>query len=390
MSTVLLTLGRLPKALDLARSFAAAGWRVVVAEPHRRHLAGASRSVARSVQVVAPALDRQAYLRGLARVVAEEGASLVIPVSEEAMQVAFLRPLLPAGVRLLAMPPELMLRLHDKHGFARHAAAIGLAVPETWALDDPRAARLAARAAVVVKPLHACSGRGVRRLARGAPLPPPEPAVAQRLVSGEEYSTCTLAQDGRVQGTVVYRGTLMSGSVAVGFERVDNPAIEAWVARFVESVAWTGFIAFDLILDAAGTPWGIECNPRTTSGLHFFAEADLARAVIDPAHPLRPRPERLLQQFWSCLTETQHSAGDWPRFRANLRHLLGTPDVTWRAGDPLPLLTMPWTAWPIIREARRRGVPFGEVATLDLGWSPPPGAAGLAVSAAPAAPSPAA
>jgi hypothetical protein len=296
------------------------------------------------------------------------------------MHVAFLRPLLPEGVRLLAMPPELMLRLHDKHGFARHAAGIGLTVPETWSLADPRARRLADAADVVVKPVHACSGRGVRRLARGTTLPPPEPAIVQRLVTGQEYSSCTLAQAGHVQGTAVYRGTLMSGTVAVGFERVDQPAIEAWIARFVASTGWTGFIAFDFILDAAGVPWGIECNPRTTSGLHFFAEADLAAAILDPAHPLRFRPERRLQQFWSCLTETQTSFGDWPRFRANLRHLLGTPDVTWRARDPLPLLTMPWTAWPIIRAARARGVPFGEVATLDVGW----------VSDAPAAPSAAA
>ncbi|TCZ56620.1 ATP-grasp domain-containing protein [Roseicella aquatilis] len=380
MNTVLLTLGRLPKALDLARSFARAGWRVVVAEPHRRHLTGASRSVARRRQVTAPALDPAAYLRDLARLVREEGASLVVPVSEEAMHVAFLRPLLPEGVRLLAMPPDLTLRLHDKHGFVREASAMGLTVPESAALGDPRARHLAETGDVIVKPLHACSGRGVRRIPRGGALPPPGQAIVQRLVQGAEHSSCTLAHAGRVQASAVYRGTLMSGSVAVGFERVEHPAIEAWIARFVAGTGWTGFIAFDFILDAAGTPWGIECNPRTTSGLHFFAEADLAPAILDPAHPLRFRPERRLQQFWSCLTETQASFGDWPRFRAHLRHLLGTRDVTWRATDPLPLLTMPWTAWPIIREARRRGVPFGEVATLDVGW----------ISDAPAAPSAAA
>ena len=37
--TALLTLGRLPKGLDLARALAAEGWRVVVAEPFGWHLA---------------------------------------------------------------------------------------------------------------------------------------------------------------------------------------------------------------------------------------------------------------------------------------------------------------------------------------------------------------
>ena len=163
------------------------------------------------------------------------------------------------------MPPDLVLRLHDKHGFALTAAEAGLAVPGDFALDDPAARDLAEAADVIVKPVHSCSGRGVPPRHRGAPLPPPEAAVVQRLVVGEEHSSCTLAHEGRVQGTAVYRGTLMSGSVAVGFERVDHPAIEAWIARFVAATGWTGFIAFDFIVDAAGTPWGIECNPRTTA-----------------------------------------------------------------------------------------------------------------------------
>jgi len=48
--------------------------------------------------------------------------------------------------------------------------------------------------------------------------------------------------------------------------------------------------------------------------------------------------------------------------------LLGTRDVCWSMRDPRPLLTMPYTAWPILREAARKRVPFGEVATLDVGW----------------------
>jgi hypothetical protein len=375
--TVLLTLGRLPKALDIARSFAMAGWRVVVAEPFPRHLTGASRAVARSLRVTAPAADQAAWLREVAAIAAEERAELIVPISEEVVHAAALHPWLPAGTRLLAMPEEVLLPLHDKAGFIDHARAHGLAVPDSALLGTAEASAIAGRGPCVVKPRRACSGRGVNKLAAGSPLPPPGtglPPLVQAFVAGQEFSSCTLAHEGRVQRTAIYRGSLMSGTVAVGFERVDHPAIEDWIARFVASCRWTGFIAFDLIVDAAGTPFGIECNPRTTSGLHFFETADIAPAIIDPGVTPRLRPEKTLQQFWSCLTETQHSFGDWPRFRANLRHLLGTRDVTWSARDPLPLVTMPWTAWPIISAAKKAGVPFGEVATIDVGWAPPHGA----------------
>ena len=88
---LLLTLGRLPKALDVARGFADLGWRVVVAEPFKRHLAGASRAVAQSHRVTAPAEDKQAYLADLRHIIADEKIDLVVPVSEETMHVAFLR-----------------------------------------------------------------------------------------------------------------------------------------------------------------------------------------------------------------------------------------------------------------------------------------------------------
>jgi hypothetical protein len=368
--TVVLTLGRLPKALDLARGFSSIGWRVVVAEPFARHLCGSSRDVARSIRVTPPSAGKRAYLEALAKIVREERAELVLPVSEETMHVAHLPPLLPPGARVATMPPAQVLALHHKGGFIRAGLDYGVTVPESLPLGTPEAAALARDSAVVVKPVHSCSGRGVRRLAAGDPLPTEaDPHLVQRLVVGEEFSTCSLAHQGRVLATTVYRGAQFSGSVAVSFERVDHPAIEAWAARFIERANWSGFISFDLIVDAQGTPWGIECNPRTTSGLHFFEPADIARSLADPtAPPPRHRPERTLQQFWSCLTETQLSLFKGGPFRANLRRLLTTRDVCWQARDPWPLLAMPWTSWPIIRDAARKGVPFGEVATLDVGW----------------------
>lgn len=368
---VLLTLGRLPKALDLARGFADIGWRVFVAEPFKWHLAGASRAVARSFRVAAPASEPARYLDDLLRIVEAERIDLVLSVSEETPHVAHLRGRLPAAASRFTMPPDAILRLHDKHGFARRAAVWGLGAPETHALGELAAEALARQGSVVVKPVHSCSGRGVRILPAGADLPPPDPespAIVQRFIAGAEFSSCSIAHDGRISSTVVYRAAQRSGSVAVAFERVAHPAIEDWIRRFVAAERWTGFIAFDIVVDDAGRPWGIECNPRATSGLHFWRRADLARAVLDPAYVPRYRPETRLQQFYPALTETQMSLFRGGPVGANLRRLLTTRDVSWEWRDPVPFLTMTATSWPIIRMAMARGVPFGEVATLDVGW----------------------
>jgi hypothetical protein len=336
------------------------------------------------VQVTAPAQDREGYLADLLRVVAEENVDLVVPVSEEVVHVAALHGRVPERTRVFAMPQGVVLAAHDKGRFAMQSAAWGLAVPRTHPLGSAEAAALAAEQDVVLKPLHACSGRGVRIIPRGTALPAADgqaPAIVQARITGPERSTCSLVHDGVVSGTVVYQGLMQSGSVSIAFERVEDPLIEAFVRDYAAATRWTGFLSFDFMLDERGQPYAIECNPRTTSGLHFFAPEDLARAVLDPEQPLRHRPETRLQQFYSCLTETQLSLFRGGGFLHRLRALTTTPDVTWSGRDPMPFLTMTFTTWPIIRAAMAQRATFGEVATLDVGWR-----GDAPVSAAPAAP----
>lgn len=376
--TVLLTLGRLPKALEIARSFARAGWRVVVAEPFRWHLTRVSNAVARSYCVTAPSNNANLYLNDLLRVIAAEHVELVVPVSEEALYASALRDQLPAGTGIFTMPQNMLLTLHNKHTFNTTSAALGLDVPETYELGDPRAAELAMTRDYIVKPIFSCSGRGVRYFKAGAALPDLsllETEIAQERVAGNLFSTFSIVQGGRSRVTVIYRAAVLSGTVAVCFERVEaQPAITDWVERFASATAYSGFLSFDFIVDAAGRAMAIECNPRATSGAHFVHADDLARAIVD-AHALTPvrfRQKMFMQQVFPCLTETQKSFfSDKRRFRSNLRHLLSAHDVTWGARDPLPLLTMPFTASQIIARSIAKGESFGEASTFDITWREP-------------------
>ena len=100
-----------------------------------------------------------------------------------------------------------------------------------------------------------------------------------------------------------------------------------------------------------------------------------AGAVLNPGRfggpagaPVRVRPHAELQQFYSCLTETQMALFRRDGFLARLRRLAITPDVTWDRRDPPPFLTMTATSWRIIALSIRQRRTFGEVATLDVGW----------------------
>jgi hypothetical protein len=371
--TVLLTLGRLPTALDLARGFAAIGWRVVVAEPFAWHLCRPSRSVARSYQVTAPTRDPDAYASEILAIAAREGAELILPVSEETMHLAALHDQLPKGVRLYAPRQPEILALHGKRSFNALAASHGLAVPETVGLEQ--ASALLEQGRIVIKPEFSCSGRGVRFLDPGAPPPvadPARPMLAQRFLAGEHVSSFSVAHEGKILTSSLYRAAVTSGTVAVAFERVnDRPDLDAWIRRFAQATGHSGFLSFDFIIEPGGVAMAIECNPRVTSGIHFLEPADLARAILAPeAAKIGFRPQSRLQQFYPCLTETQASLFKRRHHLSrNFDVLRRTRDVAWAGSDPLPFLLMPITSLAIMRLTFGQGLSFAEAATADIEWA---------------------
>ncbi|MBL6821887.1 MAG: hypothetical protein ISQ67_08110, partial [Luminiphilus sp.] len=97
--TALLTVGRFPAALTLARSLQRHGVRVVVADPMKRQLCSVSRAVAKTYQVTAPNTDIGTWEQDILDIVDREQITDVIPTSEEICHVANLAPRLPETAR---------------------------------------------------------------------------------------------------------------------------------------------------------------------------------------------------------------------------------------------------------------------------------------------------
>jgi len=366
---VLLTLGRLPVALDLARGFKRAGWRVIVAETRRLQLCAMSRAVDRVLPVPPPVAGRSAYLNALRSLIAEQQIDLVVPVSEEAITVAAL-----AGsgdVAVFSSPADKVLGLHDKLAFNRLAADYGMPVPRSWPSVEEAPAELAG-SRLVVKPRHSASGRGFC-LVEGADAIEPDPSLlVQEFLPGDELSSFAVAVDGRVLACVVYRSLVNAGSVSVCFERLtDQPGIEKWTTDFVRRSGYTGFIGFDFIVDAEGLPAAIEANPRATSGLHFLRTEDLPALLsgpVDAGAPLRYREERRLVESYSCFTALLGALGNRDRRGRTWQALRRSKDICRDPGDPMPFLLMTANSWPIIWSSIRAGCSFAEAAVRDIEW----------------------
>ncbi|MFK7793534.1 MAG: ATP-grasp domain-containing protein, partial [Devosiaceae bacterium] len=310
MPTVLLTLGRLPKGLDIARSFHSSKWRVIVAEPFGWHLCGLSRSVAKSVVVPAPNDGWEAYLSALLDVIACEDVSLVVPISEETMHVSALAD----QVSVFTASQADVLALHDKLTFARMLADAGLTAPKSAALGSTQGQSLAAKGPTIVKDRWGASGSNVEFFQAGAALPDRPNALVQEQLDGKEVSSFSIVHDGLVSVTVVYRPIVRDGTVSTVFERIERPEVQAYVASIAQASGHTGFLSFDLMLTKAG-PIAFECNPRANSGIHFLQTADIARAVLEPGFVPRFNKHMAMQQAYPTLTLLWGAIGKWPRYR---------------------------------------------------------------------------
>ncbi|EED31439.1 conserved domain protein [gamma proteobacterium NOR5-3] len=372
MKTVLLTLGRLPKALAIVRACRAAGCRVLVADPFRWHLCKPSRDVHQSFRVTAPNDSLDQYLEELLAIITGESVDHVIPVSEEALHVAKLADRLPEGVCLWAAPLTQLAQLHHKRDFIDLAARRGLAVPETFTADEPAAQALAQRSDYVEKPVHSCSGIGLRFAKAGDPLQATtDEGLVQAHLDGDLISSLSVVSHGREVATVFYRGRVFAGTVAICFERVDDArSAKDWVSDFIAGSDYNGFLAFDFIVDEAGQARAIECNPRATSGVHFFDPASLGQALLDPeaASSIELSVGTRYQWAYSTLTETYAAILRPKEFARRFKEMRRARDVIWAAHDPLPFLLMTPMSWEILWPAMTSDLTLGEATQRDIAW----------------------
>ncbi len=371
--TVLLTLGRLPVALDIARSFHASGWRVLIAEPWPMHLARTSRAVARSFRVTSPVKDRNRYLSELRTIIDDNDVSLVVPVSEESIYAAALADTFGSEVSVFCVPQARMLELHDKFRFVKMAERFGLRVPATWLGNDAASKAAARDHDIVVKPRHSCSGRNVSYHVAGSSFEADEHSVVQQRLRGPHYSSFLIARDGKVLATATYRAVVSDGSVAVCFERVaDHASIDAWCEEFVQQSRHTGFISFDFIVDDNCGVAAIECNPRATSGIHFLRTEALAALILgeQTASRVHRKHDRLTESY-SCFTLVLSALFSPKTFRNRLGALRSARDVTWLREDPWPYLFMMISSWRILKRTMFSKHTFAAAAVLDVEWQGP-------------------
>lgn len=377
--TFFITGARAPVALHLVRLLKGAGHQVYLGDSLHAPLAAASR-LHDGYHVLPPfrtALDAAA--EALSERLAMLNVDCVIPTCEEALYLGQIWRDHSMPAALFAPDFSRLEQVHNKHRFIALCQSLGLAVPVTRLLQTRDDVRAVANEAdrLVFKPVwsrfatQTAIRPGPKRLAQICPKPD-FPWVAQDFIAGEELCVYAVAYAGRVTALSAYRGLIRAGlGASVCFAPVQDRAVEQFVTAFVAGTGWTGQISFDLIRCPDGTILPIECNPRATSGLHFFRDpVGFSRAFLGQGAvtPDVTQPQGVRLALWLYGLPQTFRPGGWRVFR---RALAEVEDVMDWPGDRLTLGDQLRPLAEIARLAWREGVSLQTASTRDLEWDGP-------------------
>ena len=379
---VLLTGARAPVTLDLARRFDAAGAEVFLADSLRYPLARFSRVVRRFCVVPSPVASPEAYVESLLQTIGRHQIDWLVPTCEEVFFISAHLEKFQDVCRVLADRLETLDLIHNKWLFSRAAEGCGAEVPETHELISPdeMAKFLDDSHQWVFKPTYSRFASetliGPDRQVAARVVPSGERTwIAQRRVEGVEHSTYSIANRGQLLAHVAYVSRYRAGrGSGIFFEPRQHAAIEDFVRQFVARHQYTGQIGFDFIVGRDDRLSVLEGNPRATSGLHLFADADpLVATILNPNGKLlrssssQSRMVGFAMPLWGLWQATRQLA--WGRF---VRDSCQARDVMFSLRDPLPLVMLPVTTVELVALALRHRKKLQQAATDDIEWNGEP------------------
>ncbi|KAF2209256.1 hypothetical protein CERZMDRAFT_47361 [Cercospora zeae-maydis SCOH1-5] len=388
---ILLTNGRTPVSLDLARQFRLAGHIVFCVDPMSTHVCTFTRAVKQSARVPAPHDNPQGYVRAVKELVMRWKIDMIVPIDEEVFCLAASDEF-EILTRLFASSVDILVRLHDQYEFAEYAKQLGLLVPQSFlceSADDLTALSLDQFPNGIA--LRPCLGRehaGLRHLKPGETIPKDldfsedNRYMAQDWLEGDEYRSYSVVRDGHVEATGCYPVTQThDDNKGELLQQKFHPGVYEYIQHFLANVpSFSGQIAFDFIETANGL-YAIGCSVRATAGLHLWSNTPwLAKAITGTLpkdnieRPIRP-PKRLYghESRYRVMPRMLMWKDEDVSFRAWLKHMrrmVFTRDVTWDWRDPMPIVAQPLLLTAYYRMCHKSGWQLPHFFHEQLAWEP--------------------
>lgn len=374
----LLTAGRSPSTLDLARQLNRSGGHdIYIADTINWHVCRASNAVKENFIVPSPRFQTESFITALIKIIETKKIDCLIPTFEEILYISTHLDRFPKNCKIFSAPFDTLLRLHNKWYFYQEQIKNGIPTPETFLIESKEdLKKLNPKSTYALKACYSRSAQSIYKVVPGQKIPeielePQNSWIAQKWLEGKRFCTYSVCENGKVLAHSVYPVQIaIEGHYCLNFESVSHPKILDWIKNFVAAVNFTGQAGFDFFEGDDGIVYAIECNPRATHGLVLFNKEDrIDKAFTGEAQELlTPKIGNKKQIAAAMMIYGWKSAFKEKKLKQFLNILLKTPDIVFCPKDLKPFFCTPIIYSNYIKESLKARKNITAAFTHDFNW----------------------
>uniref|UniRef100_A0A7S2UWU6 ATP-grasp domain-containing protein n=1 Tax=Fibrocapsa japonica TaxID=94617 RepID=A0A7S2UWU6_9STRA len=377
--TILVSGGKMTKALEICRSFKELGHRVILIESEDYWFAAPRFSTSVDKFILVPEHKNtgvQTYIDKLSQIIEDENVDVYVPVAHtvDVMADSMLKEQLEGKCFVWCENVDTTRMLDHKFSFLQKAKDVGLLVPAHFIVNTRE------EALEIIKGLNNPGNFFIKSIASDPlnrtklrPIPssrseqveymksynvhPKNQHLIMQFLNGKEYCTTSIVKDGEL----LVHTTSPSGPVQLNYEDENIKEIEDWVRSFCKSTRLTGSHSFDFKYHN-GNAYPIECNPRLHSAVvNFYSNRDalvqgylsaVAKQKDSKVTPCQYPHGSAKETFW-LYNELMHffiaaAEGRFHDCKKHIRIICTGREALFSAKDPIPFFMMHHVQLPVL------------------------------------------
>lgn len=377
MKRIIVAGARAPVALDIVRKLKRSGYQSESLDCIHFPLARFSHSSDRFHLTSSPRFQNQDFEKDVLRLLADKDILQIIPTCEEAFYFSKIKTKYNLQ-EIFVDEFTKMEKLHNKWTFSEMSKTWSIQTPETFLLNSAKDAEafLGKYSDYVFKPVYSRFASKTIVNATEALIKEIDYRagswVAQKKAKGLEICMYGVSVKGKLTAFSAYLPKYRVGvGAGIYLERYNDPRLVSFAQEFAAALQYHGQFAFDFILDENKKYHLLECNPRSTSGVHFFSNDQKFVAALlgknEEVYIAENYPNRMIgAAVLIFATGTEIFKG---RVLSFIKNFSIGKDIIWSFKDPMPFFGQFVTLLGFVVQAVKKGRSIHQVSSEDFEYN---------------------
>ncbi len=375
-NVVLVTGVRAPSGLDVIRVLGSNGTKVIATDTFTQALGKYSKYCDQFIVTPAPVDGGKAFVEAIAKICVDQQVTHIYSICEEAIYISEHKGILPKNIQEQVTNFRDIIKLHNKEVFLQLVNKLGIKSPKTQNLNEAWSFNKNTNK-YIVKPNFSRFGTKIKILNKEQAFKLFEDKklkghCLQEFIQGQPLSSFAFSYKGEVKLIAHYKANYYSGKAAINFIPVFDEQLDDNINEVSKHMNYSGFIGLDYIESKNGEFYILECNPRCTSGFHFFKKIpNVSEGLLQTKNlnqVIKPIADKSYQLFLAMLVYGSLQAVRELSCLTWLKNILFSRPVVLSKTDLRPFFGQLVTLFYFIKNGISKGISPIESSVVDIKW----------------------